>query len=75
MHDPVCVAHLIGPALVDVRDAFIEVDCGGEPERGRTNVDWRGREHFGEPNAKVGVDIDGDALRRARRRARHLARG
>jgi inosine-uridine nucleoside N-ribohydrolase len=60
MHDPVCVAHLIDPTLVDVRDAFIEVDCTTGPSWGRTNVDWRGREHFGPPNAKVGVDIDGE---------------
>jgi inosine-uridine nucleoside N-ribohydrolase len=59
MHDPVCIAHLIDPTLMDVRDAFIDVDCTTGPSWGRTNVDWRGREHFGEPNAKVGVDIDG----------------
>jgi len=60
MHDPVCVAHVIDPSLLTVLDAFIEVDCSGGPSWGRTNVDWRGREHFGAPNAKVGVDIDGD---------------
>jgi inosine-uridine nucleoside N-ribohydrolase len=60
MHDPVCVAHLIDPTLMDVRDAFIEVDCSAGPSWGRTNVDWRNREHFADPNAKVGLDIDGD---------------
>ncbi len=60
MHDPVCVAHLIDPTLLDVRDAFIEVDCSAGPSWGRTNVDWRNREHFGDPNAKVGLDIDGE---------------
>jgi inosine-uridine nucleoside N-ribohydrolase len=60
MHDPVCVAHLIDPTLVDVRDAAIEVDCTTGPSWGRTNVDWRNRELFGAPNAKVGVSIDGD---------------
>jgi inosine-uridine nucleoside N-ribohydrolase len=64
MHDPVCIAHLIDPTLVEVRDAFIEVDCSSGPSRGRTNVDWRDREHFGPPNAKVGLDIDGDAFAR-----------
>jgi inosine-uridine nucleoside N-ribohydrolase len=59
MHDPVCIAHLVEPTLMDVRDAFIEVDCTTGPSWGRTNVDWRGREHFGAPNAKVGLDIDG----------------
>ena len=28
----------------------------------RTNVDYRGREHFGPPNATVGVGIDGAAF-------------
>src|SRR5579884_3417071 len=60
MHDPVCVAHLVDPTLMQVRDAFVEVDCSHGPSWGRTNVDRRGREHFGPPNAKVGVDIDGD---------------
>jgi inosine-uridine nucleoside N-ribohydrolase len=60
MHDPVCVAHLIDPTLMRVADAFIEVDLTTGPSWGRTNVDWRNREHFGAPNAKVGLDIDGD---------------
>jgi len=60
MHDPVCIAHLIDPTLMDVHDASIEVDCTTGPSWGRTNVDWRNREHFGDPNAKVGLDIDGD---------------
>jgi pyrimidine-specific ribonucleoside hydrolase len=60
MHDPVCVAHLIDDTLMTVHDAFIEVDCTTGPSWGRTNVDWRNREHFGDPNAKVGLDIDGD---------------
>jgi inosine-uridine nucleoside N-ribohydrolase len=60
MHDPVCIAHLVDPELVDVRPASIEVDCSAGPSWGRTNVDWRGREHFGEPNAKVGLDLDGE---------------
>jgi len=60
MHDPVCIAHVIDPTLMQVKEAFIEVDCSTGPSWGRTNVDWRNREHFGAPNAKVGLDIDGD---------------
>ncbi len=60
MHDPVCIAHIVDPGLVDVRDASIEVDCSTGPSWGRTNVDWRGRDHFGPPNAKVGLDLDGE---------------
>jgi inosine-uridine nucleoside N-ribohydrolase len=62
MHDPVCVAHVLLPNLVETRYAFVQVDCGWEQGRGRTNVDWRGRKTSGPPNAKVGVDIDGDAF-------------
>jgi inosine-uridine nucleoside N-ribohydrolase len=51
LHDPVCIAHVARPGLVEVRDAFISVDCGWEQGRGRTNVDWRGRESSGERNA------------------------
>jgi pyrimidine-specific ribonucleoside hydrolase len=60
MHDPVCVAHLIDPTLMRVADAFIDVDLTTGPSWGRTNVDWRSREHFGAPNAKVGLEIDGE---------------
>jgi inosine-uridine nucleoside N-ribohydrolase len=57
MHDPVAVAHVALPDLLDVRDAHITVDCGWEQGRGRTNVDWRGR-GGNEPNAKVALGID-----------------
>ena len=60
MHDPVCIAHIVDPGLVEVRDASIEVDCSTGPSWGRTNVDWRGRDHFGPPTAKVGLDLDGE---------------
>jgi inosine-uridine nucleoside N-ribohydrolase len=62
MHDPVCIAHLIDPSLMRTAAAQIDVDCTEGPSRGRTNVDLRGREHFGPPNATVGVGIDGDAF-------------
>ena len=60
MHDPVCIAHLVDPTLMQVVPAQIEVDCTDGPSRGRTNVDTRGREHFGPPNAAAGVRIDGE---------------
>jgi inosine-uridine nucleoside N-ribohydrolase len=62
LHDPVCIAHVAQPGLVEVKDAYIEVDCGWGQGRGRTNVDWRGRASSGAQNAKVGVGIDGDAF-------------
>ena len=60
MHDPVCVAHVIDPTLVEVRDAHIDVDCTTGPSWGRTNVDWRRREHSRPPNAKAALDIEGE---------------
>jgi inosine-uridine nucleoside N-ribohydrolase len=62
LHDPVCIAHVIDSALVEVRPAYIEVDCGWEQGRGRTNVDWRGRLNTRPPNATVGVGIDRPAF-------------
>ena len=62
LHDPVCVAHVVRPGLVETREARIDVDCGWEQGRGRTNVDWRGRASSGPRNAKVGVAIDGEAF-------------
>jgi inosine-uridine nucleoside N-ribohydrolase len=63
LHDPVCVAHVAKPGLVETRQAAITIDCGWEQGRGRTNADWRGRTvAVGPQNAQVGVDIDGDAF-------------
>ncbi|HEY2326187.1 MAG TPA: nucleoside hydrolase [Gaiellaceae bacterium] len=62
LHDPVCVAHVLRPGLVDTKPARIDIDCGWEQGRGRTNVDWRGRKTSGPHNATVGVDIDGGAF-------------
>jgi inosine-uridine nucleoside N-ribohydrolase len=62
MHDPVAVAHVVQPGLVETKPAFIDVDCGWEQGRGRTNVDWRGRHDAPPPNATVGLGIDADAF-------------
>ncbi len=61
MHDAVAVAHVARPGLVTVVPAKIEVDCGWEQGRGRTNVDTRGREGATLDN-EVGVDIDNAAF-------------
>ena len=58
LHDPVAVAHVVDSTLVETRPAYIEVDCGWEQGRGRTNVDWRGRLETHPPNATVGLGID-----------------
>jgi inosine-uridine nucleoside N-ribohydrolase len=60
MHDPVALAYALRPELLEVRRARVEVDCAWGLGRGRTNVDFRGRE--GEPNADVAVGIDAAAF-------------
>jgi inosine-uridine nucleoside N-ribohydrolase len=61
MHDPVAVAQVFRPEIVETRPAYVEVDCGWEQGRGRTNAHLRGRSEH-EPNAEVGVDVDAEAF-------------
>jgi inosine-uridine nucleoside N-ribohydrolase len=41
VHDAVCIAHLIDPDVIEVRDAYIDVELNGELTRGRTVGDFR----------------------------------
>jgi purine nucleosidase len=61
MHDPVALAGVVRPELLVTRQAEIDVDCGWEQGRGRTNVDWRGREDASF-NAKAAVDVDAEGF-------------
>ena len=61
VHDALAVAHVIRGDLLRTEHRNVEVDCASELCRGRTVVDlWRisGR----EPNAHVGVEVDGPAF-------------
>jgi inosine-uridine nucleoside N-ribohydrolase len=59
IHDAVTVAHVIRPDLVRTEHRHVEVECDSELTRGRTVVDlWRRTGN--EPNAHVGIGIDGD---------------
>jgi inosine-uridine nucleoside N-ribohydrolase len=61
IHDAVALAHVFRPDLVETEHRHVEIDCGSELCRGRTVVDlWRRTEN--EPNANVGVGIDGRAF-------------
>ena len=61
IHDAVAVAHAMGTGLVHTAERHVAVDCASELCRGRTVVDlWRRTGK--EPNAHVGVDIDGAAF-------------
>jgi inosine-uridine nucleoside N-ribohydrolase len=58
IHDAVAVAHVFRPDLVTTEHRHVAIDCASELCRGRTVVDlWRRTGN--EPNAHVGVAIDG----------------
>jgi inosine-uridine nucleoside N-ribohydrolase len=61
IHDAVALVHVFRPDLVETELRHVEIECGSELCRGRTVVDlWRRTEN--EPNAHVGVGIDGRAF-------------
>jgi inosine-uridine nucleoside N-ribohydrolase len=61
IHDAVAVAQVIRPGIVQTAHRRVDIDCESELCRGRTVVDlWRRTDR--EPNAEVGVGIDGDAF-------------
>jgi inosine-uridine nucleoside N-ribohydrolase len=61
IHDAVALAHAFRPELVETAHRHVAIECGSELTRGRTVVDlWRRTEN--EPNAYVGVGIDGRAF-------------
>jgi inosine-uridine nucleoside N-ribohydrolase len=58
VHDALAVAHVIRDDFVETEHRHVQVDIGPEPGRGRTYVDlWKRTGN--EPNAHVGVDVDG----------------
>jgi inosine-uridine nucleoside N-ribohydrolase len=61
VHDALAVAHVIRDDLVRTEHRHVQVDMGSEPGRGRTYVDLWKRTGT-EPNAHVGVDVDGHAF-------------
>jgi inosine-uridine nucleoside N-ribohydrolase len=61
IHDAVALAHAFRPELVETAHRHVAIECGSELTRGRTVVDlWRRTDN--EPNAHVGVGIDGRAF-------------
>ena len=58
VHDAVAVGHVLRDDLLRTEHRHVLIDIGPEPSRGRTYVDlWKRTAR--EPNAHVGVDIDG----------------
>jgi inosine-uridine nucleoside N-ribohydrolase len=61
IHDAVAVAHVFRPELVQTEHRHVAIETTSELTRGRTVVDlWRRTGE--EPNAHVGVGIDGRAF-------------
>ena len=57
LHDPTCIAYLIGPECIETKEMFVEVELRSEKCYGRTLCDYFGV--TGEqPNAKVAVKLD-----------------
>jgi len=57
LHDPVAVARVIDPTLVECVDVHVAIEVSGEHTRGATVVDLHG--YLGKaPNAKVAVGLD-----------------
>jgi inosine-uridine nucleoside N-ribohydrolase len=61
IHDAVALAYMFRPELIETKRCHVAIECGSELTRGRTVVDlWRRTGE--EPNAHVGVGIDGRAF-------------
>jgi pyrimidine-specific ribonucleoside hydrolase len=61
IHDAVALAYVFRPELVQTEHRYVAIECESELTRGRTVVDlWRRTGE--EPNADVGVDVDGRAF-------------
>ena len=59
IHDAVAVAHVFRPGLVETKHRQVAIECDSELNRGRTVVDLWNRTGEAEPNAHVGVGVDG----------------
>lgn len=59
IHDAVAVAHVLRPDLVETKHCQVTIECDSELNRGRTVVDLWNRTGEAEPNAHVGVGVEG----------------
>ena len=61
IHDPVAVAAVLHPGILETRRMWVGVECAGELTRGETVCDVNGVSgKF--PNAEVGVNLDREAF-------------
>ena len=72
VHDALAVAHVIRDDLMRTQHCNVAIDCASELCLGRTVVDvWSVTER--DPNAHVGVEVDGRGVPRPAGRAHRLA--
>ena len=65
LHDPLAVGVAVDPSLVDGQDLWVTVDTGQGIAAGRTFGDfWHIPEPWGEPNARVALDVDAERFLR-----------
>ena len=57
LHDPVAVAAVVEPDLVETRPMRVDVECESDLTRGETVCDFYGVTGR-PPNAEVGVELD-----------------
>lgn len=57
LHDPTCIAYLINPSCIEVKEMFTEVEIRSEKCYGRTLCDYFGITGKA-PNSKVAVKLD-----------------
>lgn len=59
LHDPLTVASVFRPDLLETKDIFLDVELGGRITRGRTVPDfWGIPKPYGTPNARVALGVD-----------------
>lgn len=63
MYDSCAIAYLLCPELFQITETFVDVELAGSLTKGCTVVDLKGYLHQ-SPNAKVCVDVDGEAFRK-----------
>jgi len=61
MHDPVAVAALIRPDIMDMRELYVEVETTGNLCKGATVADWN-EKSGNAPNVRAIMNIDRDAF-------------
>jgi inosine-uridine nucleoside N-ribohydrolase len=65
LHDPLAMALVIDPSLVEGQDLWVTVDTGDGLTAGKTLADfWHIPEPWGEPNAFVALEVDSERFLR-----------